>query len=304
MHIRSAHASDLASLQALYDAWMPTPIPNAQAALNDHHVRVAESEDSAVLGISILTKGGFVWAAVVPLSRRQGIATRLIEDAIQQAAALGLTELSAQIDEDNPAASRLAERFGFQPFLHAVNLSLDLTHWDETELAPMLAQAQAAGIRFVTYADLGDTPEHRRQLYELNKALNATIPREHPQPFTPFETYVAGRITNPKMPHDGIWIVLDGDRWIGMTQVSLEEDYAFQQMTGILPDYRGRGIAQALKLLLIRFVQQNQRPVIRTFNDVTNPAMIAVNEKAGFRQQGRFRWARKTLITASKPAEK
>ena len=60
------------------------------------------------------------------------------------------------------------------------------------------------------------------------------------------------------------------------------------------------GIAQALKLLLIRFAQQNNRPVIRTFNDVTNTPMIAVNEKAGFRQQGRFRWARRKPIEPSK----
>jgi RimJ/RimL family protein N-acetyltransferase len=90
------------------------------------------------------------------------------------------------------------------------------------------------------------------------------------------------------MPHEGIFIALDGDQWVGMTQVALEDGVAYNQMTGVLPEYRGRGIAQALKLLLIRFVADNDRPIIRTFNDVTNPPMIAVNEKAGFRLGERF----------------
>jgi len=67
----------------------------------------------------------------------------------------------------------------------------------------------------------------------------------------------------------------------------------------VLPEYRGRGIAQALKLLLIRFVMQNDRSIIRTFNDVTNPPMIAINEKAGFRQGERFyRVRRKPILKA------
>ncbi|MEO8392782.1 MAG: GNAT family N-acetyltransferase, partial [Chloroflexota bacterium] len=98
---------------------------------------------------------------------------------------------------------------------------------------------------------------------------------------------------------DGIFIALDGDQWVGMTQVALEDGVAFNQMTGVLPENRGQGIAQALKLLLIRFVRQNDRPILRTFNDVTNPAMIAVNEKAGFRRGEPFyRLRRKPVLDA------
>ena len=43
---------------------------------------------------------------------------------------------------------------------------------------------------------------------------------------------------------------------------------------------------------------QNDRPIIRTFNDVTNPPMIAVNEKAGFRQGQRFYRVRRKPIKA------
>ena len=288
MHIRAANEGDTAAIQALYDDPMPWPIPNAQRAVKEQHVRVAEADDGSVIGFRTLTKGGFVWIAVAAEQRRQGIGSRLMEGALQQAAELGLSELTSQVDEDNFAGNAFCARFRFQPFLHAVNLSLDLRDWDSSAQIPMLDQAKASGIAFTTYAALGDSEENRQRLYALNKTLNATIPRDQPQPFTPYESYVKGRIENKTMPHEGIFIALDGDQWVGMTQVSLEEGVAYNQMTGVLPPYRGRGIAQALKLLLIRFVADNDRPIIRTFNDVTNPAMIALNEKAGFRLGERF----------------
>jgi ribosomal protein S18 acetylase RimI-like enzyme len=286
-------------IEALYDPLMPWPIPNAQRAVKEQHVRVAEAQDGSVVGFRVLTKGSFVWVAVAPVQRRQGVGSRLMEDVLQQAAELGLSELTSQVDERNTAGNAFCERFNFKPFLHAVNLALDLRDWDEAALAPMLDQAKAGGIAFMTYAEMGDTEENRQRLYELNKMLSATIPRDQPQAFVPFDSYVKGRLASKHMPHEGIFIALDGDQWVGMTQVSLEEGVAFNQMTGVLPQYRGRGIAQALKLLLIRFVADNDRPIIRTFNDVTNPSMIAVNEKAGFRQGERFCRVRRRLLESS-----
>ncbi len=80
-----------------------------------------------------------------------------------------------------------------------------------------------------------------------------------------------------------------------MSQISLHERYAFSQMTGVLPAYRGRGIGQALKLLTIRFAKQNGQRSIKTINDVSNAPMIAVNEKLGFRRGGAFYQVRRKL---------
>ncbi|MBI1258470.1 MAG: GNAT family N-acetyltransferase [Chloroflexi bacterium] len=295
MQLRVANEDDVAAIEALYEAEMPWPIPNAQRAVKEQHVRVAEAQDGSVIGFRTLTKGGFVWIAVAPDQRRRGIGSRLMDDVLEQAAELELSDLSTQVDERSAAGNAFCERFAFKPFLHALNLELDVRDWDEAALTPMLNQAKASGIEFKTFAELCDTEENRQRLYVLNKTLNATIPRDQPQPFTPYEIYVKGRIANPTMPHDGIFIALDGDQWVGMTQVALVEGVAYNQMTGVLPQYRGRGIAQALKLLLIRFVAQHECPIIRTFNDVTNPAMIAVNEKAGFQRGEPFYRLRRHL---------
>ena len=53
-------------------------------------------------------------------------------------------------------------------------------------------------------------------------------------------------------------------------------------MTGILPEYRGEKLAQALKLRGMRVVAE-QGGEIRTANDVPNKIMYDLNLKLGFR---------------------
>lgn len=58
-----------------------------------------------------------------------------------------------------------------------VRLQLDLKAFDDADFLPYLRRCQQPGIDFPTMADLGDTAECRRALYELNKTCAADIPR-------------------------------------------------------------------------------------------------------------------------------
>ncbi len=288
MHIRPANDDqDIAVIQGLFDEAYPEPAPNARQVVKNQQVRVAEDDNGSAIGFRALWQSGFVWVAVVLPYRQRGIGRLLMEDALQQASALGMPELTSRVLTGSAAGTAFCERFRFNPYVYAVNLSLDLTHWDEPSLtAP--DQTQMSDVRFVTYAELGDNAVNRQKLYTLNKMLSATIPRDQPQPFADFDAYVERRLSNKTMPHDGIFIALMDGEWIGMSQMSLEETCGFNQMTGVLPAYRGRGIAKVLKVLSVRFAERNHQKVVRTFNDVSNDAMIAVNEWAGFRQRQRF----------------
>jgi GNAT superfamily N-acetyltransferase len=296
MHIRAASEDrDLAVIQPLYDASFPAPVPKAAHVIQNQRVHVAENDDGEVIGFCALYQSSSVWVAVVEAYRRRGVGRLLMQDVLEEAARLELPELTSKVS-DTLATNAFCQRFAFKPFVYAVNLWLDLANWDASSLTPKLDQARQAGIQFVTYAELGDNPDNRQKLYSLNKALAATIPRDQPQEFANFETYIERRVTAKIMPHEGINIALDSDQWIGMSQLSLEDGYAFNQMTGVLPAYRGRGIGQALKLLTIRFAESNHYQIIRTFNDVSNQPMITVNENAGFRQAERFYLVRRKPI--------
>jgi RimJ/RimL family protein N-acetyltransferase len=163
-----------------------------------------------------------------------------------------------------------------------VRLELDVERFDDADFEPYLLRAESAGTRFTTMADLGDTPEHRRALYELNRACSADIPDRGP--FYTYDEYVAQRIEVATYHPAGVVIAVSGDDWIGMSATSLhpEQALAFSEMTGVLAPHRGNGLSLALKLLAIRFVRSSGLQRLVAFHHPRNQTAIAMNRRLGF----------------------
>jgi len=58
-----------------------------------------------------------------------------------------------------------------------------------------------------------------------------------------------------------------------------------QNLTGVLREYRGRGIAMALKLQTVRYAREHGYREIRTGNDARNRPMLRINEAMEFVKQ-------------------
>jgi hypothetical protein len=54
-----------------------------------------------------------------------------------------------------------------------VRLRLDVDRFDDSKFILPLRHAAALGIDFTTMADVGDTAQNRRALYELNKTCSS-----------------------------------------------------------------------------------------------------------------------------------
>jgi GNAT superfamily N-acetyltransferase len=59
----------------------------------------------------------------------------------------------------------------------------------------------------------------------------------------------------------------------------------YQGLTGVRREYRGKGVAMALKLKTIEYAQRHGYAVIKTWNESNNVGMLAINEKLGFVRQ-------------------
>lgn len=163
-----------------------------------------------------------------------------------------------------------------------VRLRLDVAEFDDQLFAVPLARAADAGFRFTTMSELGDSPEHHRALYELNRTCSSDIPGRGE--FYTYPDYLAHRIEVPTYRPDGVIIAIHDDKWIGMTATSLRatEGFAFSEMTGVLGPHRGQGLSLALKIHAIRFVRAAGYRHLVAYHHPDNTAAIGMNRRLGF----------------------
>lgn len=84
----------------------------------------------------------------------------------------------------------------------------------------------------------------------------------------------------------GFIVAVDGDQWIAMSMIVKEnEDVYYNSMTGVDQRYRGKGLAQAVKIKAIEYALQNKVKYIRTHNNSKNTPMLYVNRKLGYEEK-------------------
>jgi GNAT superfamily N-acetyltransferase len=308
--IRAANEDrDLQPLQKLY-AYLLKTEPSVEyvcRVIKAADIQVFETENGETAAFRVISRRNtmpsnqaFVWIAVAENHRRSGLGNALMSSVLRDAEQQGFTEFISQVDDVNTAGLMFCNRFEFHSYRHMVRMKLDWAHWNEAAMERHIYRATAIGIQFMTYAEMGNTIENQHRLYSLNQSLSASIPIDEPEDFPQFNPYVERRLSGEGFPHTGIILAVANQEWIGMTQISFDTDHAFVEMTGVLPAYRRQGIAQALKLLSLRFARQNGYMDVQTLNDLGNKPMLVVNEKAGFRKSEGFYFVRRVLATEVK----
>lgn len=223
---------------------------------------------------------------VDPAWRRQGIGLVLYDDALRFSQAHRATRFQGRVRDHDDDGLRFAQQRGFMIDRHIFESTLDLATFDEGRFADPLATAAEAGIHFFTVADMGNTLEAQQRLYDLNARVSMDVPGsdEAFQGFMPFEVYRATVCAASWYRADGQIIAAAGDAWIGLAAVGYfaQTQSMYHMITGVDRAYRGRGLAQALKVLSIRCARSYGAKYIRTNNDSQNAPMLAINRKFGY----------------------
>ncbi len=256
--------------------------------------RMIADDEGHIVGFSLVwgresNPGQYFLSLVVDPERRgEGIGSTLLYDAIDWLRATDAHVVRSWVREDFPASLRFAQAHGFEIKQHYFESVIELDTFDETAFVDTLKRAEASGIRFFTMADVGNTDEAKRKLYELNKlAASASTSGDDDETFQTFEEFNRNVFEGSWYRADGQILAADGDDWVGLGAVWYSEPTGsmYNAFTGVDPSHRGRGIAQALKLLGIRTARRYGAAYIRTNNASTNAPMLAINRKLGYRPE-------------------
>ena len=191
--------------------------------------------------------------------------------------------------EDLPKRVEFFQRRGFSEKARNWESRLDLTTANTAQFQGYVDKVRSEGITFTTLdEEQRRDPGSLRQIHELVQLIQADMPRE--ADFTPmsYEDWTTYSMKNPQLLAEGYVLAKDRERFVGMSDVhriDSEPGILNQDDTGVIREYRGRGIATALKLKVIDFGKQNGYRMIKTWNDSINAAMLAVNIKLGFKRQ-------------------
>jgi RimJ/RimL family protein N-acetyltransferase len=190
------------------------------------------------------------------------------------------------VRDDQPDWLRFAQNRGFTIRRHLFESTIDLSTFDERPFTGIIEAVEATGIRLFSLADVGDTEEARRKLHAVNETASADTPG-YDGGFPSFAEFNKMFNTASWFRPEGQILAADGDEYVGLAAVGYFEDqnYMYNNITGVLPAYRGRKIAQALKLLTIHYAKAFGAATIRTSNDSENAPMLAINRKLGYQPQ-------------------
>jgi len=225
---------------------------------------------------------------VQPDYQRRGCGRSLAALMEDSASDHGAQHLLGQVDERESRSLHFIESAGFREIDRWRRSTLDLTQFDPRSWAPRLERIDETGIHIVSVAEIRETrSDWQQDLHRLYVEVETDAP-SHLEilevPFSDFEARSLGR----QLLADGFLLAMDGDDMIGLTEPRpVDDDPAAisQDLTGVRADYRGRGIAMALKAASATWAKEQGYTSIRTYNAQSNAPMLAVNYRLGFEQE-------------------
>ena len=165
---------------------------------------------------------------------------------------------------------------------------LDLTTFQPEAFGDRWARSRAAGVQVRNLTELGwDGSEAiQRRQYELTVQLLADVPTTDPVIPWPFELWRERVLGHPDFTPDGPLIAVAGGEWVGLTELYLPRrevpGMLHQGLTGVRREWRGKGVAWALKLTAAARVKAQGWKTVRTGNHTVNREMLGINAAMGF----------------------
>lgn len=228
-----------------------------------------------------------LYVAVHPDHQNQGYGRALLERAEATASEHESEKAYSWSDETQPRAMRFLERAGYREADRGWESTLDLRQRDRKGLGDAVDRVASNGISIAPAASFAvERDDWKQELHRLYANVEMDVPAPFPIQRVPFEDFEAQNLGR-RFVGAGFFVALDGARLVGLTEPQSVDDAPqeiSQNLTGVHPDYRGRGIATALKSQALIWALEAGYTSIRTHSSQSNVSMIAINDRLGFQR--------------------
>ena len=224
---------------------------------------------------------GWWWAGVRNHARGHRLGSALVAAAEAHLVAAGARKLESIALAGSPG-ERLLDARGYVRTRTELVLRLAVDTADLSTLSQLEATKRADGLRVVPLAEVAD---RMRDLHVLYAAASEDVPADDPEDDIRFDDFRSHVMGDPELSRDGSFVVLHGERPIALAFLLVDHDdrVAVNEMTGTLPEFRGRGLARLAKLAGIRWARDAGLRELATDNDGENAAMLGLNRSLGYR---------------------
>lgn len=230
----------------------------------------------------------YAWVGVVPDARGRGVGWALWDAAEGHAKLLGAARLFSDVVHD-PAGDAFLKTRGFRLDRIDYVSKVEPASVDLAQLDQLREDAGRDGYSVTSLRDVAD----REALYRLDVELSNDMPgSDSPHSFS-FEEWEQDLLEDPDLDLDGSVVVLHDGRPVAVALLTVDPDArrARNEMTGTAREHRGHRLATLAKLEAIRWARENGIESIITDNAEQNAAMLAINERLGYKRfLERRRW--------------
>ncbi|HZT97698.1 MAG TPA: GNAT family N-acetyltransferase, partial [Chloroflexota bacterium] len=227
----------------------------------------------------------FLDVTVVPDHRHRGIGSAMAAGLLQQAQDFGARTLLAEISADEPYAMAFIAKHGFEPNGRGeqlARLDVEAANLDGFEDAEATLGRQNLRIELMKDLDLED-PDLLQSLYRLDMDTHRDIPSSVEWKDISLDEFWESIVNGPGRSPEWAWVALDGTVPVGVARLRVFPDgKALNAYTGTRSDYRGRGIARALKNRTVQWCREHGIRWVYTGNEVENHRMLAINRSLGY----------------------
>ena len=218
-----------------------------------------------------------LWSDVSVLRshRSQGIGEAMLRRVSARARELGKEGLQLEVKSDDPHSIRFVENRGFREVEREEEVELDLT-----ALPQPPAVDPPVGVEIVSYTD---RPDLEQEMYEVDREASDDIPGLASSFDQTFEEWRSFAIERPSRDLDLTFLAVADGRVVGVAYLEDYGDRCFHNLTGVRREWRGRGVASALKRAQIAGAHARGVKRLVTESQHENLPMRRLNEKLGYR---------------------